>query len=227
MNKPTYKADTGRNRAFSDAMQDMTTDIHQQLGTIINEVLEDFLCYYEPITYDAEFEAVEFEPYDGFIPFTDGGFHTLVIYPASVDPSHRPAVFDEYMQTLTTFCERDFYYEQCGEYPETDEELREYFDKLMDKDTGLEEDMEEYWDYENEYFAEACPGLEIKLLYYSKENSRNEKDHDAICISIQTNTDAPYYRDGHGLMLYEQWFSIDEHTPEVVASNLKTALSAL
>jgi hypothetical protein len=67
---------------FNPRMQDMTMDIHERLRIALGAVLTGFLDEYEPITYDAEFSEVEHKGYDGFIPFTDGGFHTLVLYPA-------------------------------------------------------------------------------------------------------------------------------------------------
>ena len=149
---------------FNPRMQDMTADIHNKLKGALSTVLEDFLDSYEPITYDSEFAEVEHEHFSGFVPFTDGGFHTLVLYRADHDSAYCPSLFDDYIEALTAICERDFYEEQTGEYPESDVELRAYFDKLLDSESGLDEDKELYYEFEHEYFAEACPGLEIKVL---------------------------------------------------------------
>lgn len=212
---------------YSLDMEDMTMSIHEKLKDALDCTLEDFLGSSEPITYDSEWCRVEHEHFSGYIPFTQGGWSTLILYPAGCDDSQRPAVFGSYIEHLHDICQKDFYQEQTGEYAENQQELDAYFDKLLDSESGLDEDEELYYEYEDSYFYDACPGLELKVLYYAKDNPRNDQNHDAVLICIQTNTDAPYYRDGKGTTVYEQWFKIDRHTPAVVALHLQNALNEL
>lgn len=190
------------------AMSDMAPMLDTAIESALDEVLADFVDTYELIgDNDKVFDRVEHKAVSGFIPFTDGGFSACLIFQATEDTAHCPRIFQPYIASLIKMAEREFFNDQTGEYPEDDAEQSAYFDKLTDSETGLETDKELWYEYERTWLQDCPPALEVKVLYYGRDNSNHPgdrhpihgADYDCILICLQSNTDAPYYRDGKGV----------------------------
>lgn len=193
----------------TEMMTSITPEIDKAIGEAITEVLDDWGTSYncEPIT-DLTFERNEYEERSGFIPFQNGGYNTLVIWPFSIDSSHRPAVFDDYMNKIDAACNEDF----KKEYPD------------------IAEDSNEYAEYEQEYTGDACPAVQIEIMYYGLLNRHNpSQEHDTVLVQVCTNTDAPYYRPNKANIVGTPLY-LDARTPElatIIAGKLKEMLEAL
>lgn len=217
---------------YSNELVDMTPEKDKALSEALYEVLEDFLDNYEPINFDGlDFERVEHQARDGFIPFTEGGFNTLVIYPLSADSAHMPPRFDDFYEDVIEQCRMDFYHDQTDEWG-SKEEIDEYFGELFHPETGLAEDQEVYYVWENEYLIEGdMPSVSIMVLYLSADNPRNEemRGQDCVVTLVTENRDAPYYRDGRGISIGEpKYYPMNmDNLDEYVAAGLREQLEAV
>lgn len=217
------------------SMIDMTQDIDTKLGEALQDTLDDFAARYELITDKPEFERIDHVAYDGFIPHTDGGYSTLLLFRPTSDTTHCPRVFQDYIARCTANCEADFYAEQTGETG-SKAEVREYTDKLLDTDTGLEEDKEQFYTYHDAYMNECVPALEITVYYYGVNNDRHPDNgglgsgavHDTVLVQLLVNEDAPYYRSTKAVLITQpRYFPVNSNTPNDVAAYLKELLNAI
>lgn len=198
--KPEYDA---------EAMTSITPAIDAAIGEAITEVLEDWGGSYnlDPIT-DLTFERNEYEAYSGYIPFQNGGFNTVIVWPYSLDSSHRPSVFDTYCDLVQSACQEDY--------------EREFPGRLTAMD-------QHYSEYEDEYTADACPGVQIEISYYGADNGFNPIDEQSVSIRVLLNTDGPYYRKTAGERVGAA-VCLPASTPDLakeVASKLKSLLEEL
>lgn len=214
-------------------MASMTPLMDATIEGMLNRVVGGFTQRYEPVYRPDVVERVEYQHVSGFIPFTDGGFQALIIYPMSADTSHTPKVLQDFVSMVQGMCEHDFYEDQIGEKG-TDEEVRAYMDKLLDHERGEEADREEYYTWENEYMLQTeGPGLYINVWYYAGTNSRHPAQYsndegfnqDVVWVSVSSNTDVLYYRDKYNQNLGSKLVIVEHLDPKDVPQAIEQALT--
>lgn len=69
---------------------------------------------------------------------------------------------DQYVQEVKLLARKDFYLSQVGGTADEvqPEDITDYFIKLLDKETGIEDDRLDYEAYEDEYVSNALELLE-------------------------------------------------------------------
>lgn len=167
-------------------------------------ILEDRLVeQYEPTT-PLHVDTVEHEYRDGFIPFTDGGYEFTVMYSVDADPSSMPRILHGYADSIKDAADAEFYYEQVEERG-SKEEVGEYIRKLLDPDTRIQEDVDEYEEFVREWLADEEIMLRVLVLYYAADNEHSEHPElhgqDHIQVSLALNMDGPYYRERKDIRL--------------------------
>jgi hypothetical protein len=196
----------------------------------INKELDIHICDYldeqrEKLADDYEMDIgtiyeVEHRSYDGFIPFTNGGYR--LIFPVTLEAvsycgaSYKnekvnkeldDAVDYSYLIALESFIDnnRD---ELAGLYPDLDlddlaasRDVITYHD-LYDKDKGML--AEELSEGESECLTEGSTFfIELRVQYYNADNLRNETGKDEACFMAGINTDYEYGRDKGLEVMYE------------------------
>lgn len=215
-------------KQYSALMESMTPELDAKLGEMIQDVLTEYADGYELITDKPEFERVEFRPVPGFVPFTDGGFNTLLIFRNTEDTKHCPKTFQPKINEWLDQCQSAFFDEHCTDEAKDATTVQEYMDKLLDPETGIEQDKEAYYEYERSYIEDLYPALEIRVLYYNRDNAWNDSEDgiDCVQLSVAANYDAPYYRDGRGIQVQEPLkFPVDANLPEAVSTALRKILA--
>lgn len=217
-------------KPYSERMKGMSRDIDYRIGKTLEEVMEALQDQYEAINYDAEFERVDHEAYNGFSPYTEGGFRALVLYQSTEDTSLMPPCFMDYHNRVYKLCQQDFAHDQTGEWLE-DDALEVYFDKLLGG-AAEDEDVNMWHEYECEYMwqSDCQPALEFKVYYYAKDNWRGEEPYknktDHVMVAIARNTDAPYFRESSDY-LYMEHFPVDAALPDVLKDKLMAEIAKI
>ena len=159
---------------------------------------------------DTMVQPIEHKSYDGFIPFTNGGFELTVptdlmsMYGSGSGPSNKK--IDEYLQGVIESSQQDALESFVQEnkpvfeelFPDADLENPTYYlinyHKLYDMDQGaLAEQLSEY---EHSYMTEGSTFFyQLRAQYYSADNIRNESGDDEIVFIAGVNTDFEYGRD--------------------------------
>lgn len=186
-----------------EKLQDAMDDLPENYGGCIDTCVEK-ICH---------------TSYDGFIPFTNGGFDLTVptdlrtMYGSGYGPSNEK--IDEYLQGVIESSQQDalesFVQENKPLFeelmPEVDVDNPTYdmvnYHLLYDKGYGdLAEKLSEY---EDSYMSEGGTFFyQLRAMYYSADNPRNESGEDEILFLAGVNTDFEYGRDKGLEVTYEE-----------------------
>jgi len=198
---------------FQNAMSDLPENYGGDIETSVSDI-----CH---------------ESYDGFIPFTNGGFDLTVptdlrsawgsgSYPANkemreylegVIESSQQDALESFVQENKTVLE-ELFPDANLDNPTYD--LINYHD-LYNMDRGdLAERLSEI---EDEWLSEGSVFFyQLRAMYYSADNARNESGEDEILFLAGTNTDFEYGRDSGLEVTYENCVPVSLLTIEMVDS---------
>ncbi len=185
---------------------------------------------------------VAHEAYDGFIPFTNGGYDLITPvdlsyvvgsgrYPgnAKVKKQINDAVAYSYEMALESFCENEadqlrklFTMEELSN-PNTD---TINYHELYERGEG--ELAERLSETESESLYEGGTFfLQYRVLYFSADNHRNESGEDELYFMSGVNLDFEYGRDKGLETMYERNVKVSELTPEVIKEVMKAMFEAV
>jgi len=199
------------NDAIKERMDDLVDDISipENFGSCI----------------DAQTEEINHEGYDGFIPYTNGGYRlTLLTDLASASgsgslPSNPIAeqaiqgyIDQSYKDSLLQFID-DNKDKLQAIYPDKnfDASYTDSYDKLYELcsysdlyDDGHGTIAEQLSEYEYEWMSEGGTfAYQFTVMFYSKDNFRNESGKDELYFFCGVNTDFEYIRDNGLICTYE------------------------
>lgn len=159
----------------SDALH---LDVHRDVGAMIEEVVDIIKDNGGVGTVD----AVSWQGFDGFVPFTDGGWDGVVAFDLHHEVTHtmiHPSIV-RLIDAGHRLAEDEF----RGEYGVPDS-----FTDVEDHDEW--EDWRDAWEM-------SCPEhwfVKVRALYYRADSHRNETGHDEYLICFGICDDVDYGRD--------------------------------
>lgn len=180
--------------------------------------------------------------YDGFIPFTNGGFDLTLptdlhyVYGSGNGPANKKVsdkidkVIEQSLQdALQSFCEKNS--EKLGFYFLTDQIEKPNADiinyhSLHDMEQGdLAEELSEH---ETEFLSEGGTFFyQFRVIYYSADNARNESGEDEILFIAGTNLDFEYGRDQSLEVSYEKCVPLKGLTTEHVDTIINEMVNSI
>jgi len=180
---------------------------------------------------DTYVQEICHKSYDGFMPFTNGGFDLMLAtdlmaaYGSGSMPCNEK--ISAYLQGVIESSQQDALEEFVQEnksvfeelFPNQDVDNPTYdlinYHKLYDMDQGnLAEQLSEY---EHEYMSEGCTFFyQFRAMYYSADNPRNESGDDEILFMAGVNLDFEYGRDGGLEVTYENCVPVSLLTIEEI-----------
>ena len=209
----------------------------------VEEVLDDLRLQND--VYDtSEPGRIENEWRNGFIPQTNGGYEGKAY--ANIGYAHSsgciPSEIQGYVDQAQWDAIDNFYWANKIDLPEQAEDLTgwdkfnalyEHLEKLQE--TEGRQNVEEYWDVENESMYEGGTYFyKVRAIYYSADNPRNETGEDEVYFDVYLNTDFEYGRDYIGWAGGDQtkgnWkvtVKVSELTRDKVQSLIGVAIEAL
>ena len=150
-------------------------------------------CYDIDFGFESHFTRCTYIPYagyDGFIPFTDGGyhFHAITDLGTAMGSGSFPEVLRIEMDRQQEQVAIDF----KSDYPQY-------------KDNDEFYNLEEFQEYERECLCEGSTfTYDLRIQYYDKENYRNNSGKDELHILAGYNLDYDYLRDAGFTATYEK-----------------------
>jgi hypothetical protein len=208
---------------FHDAMDDLPENYGGCVDTQVNEI-----CH---------------TSYDGFIPFTNGGFDLTVptdlrsMWGSGSGPSNE--AIDKELQRVIETSQQDaleqFVQDKREELSKffTDAQLDDpkyddinYHD-LYEMDQGqLAEDLSQ--DYEDLYLSEGGVFFyQMRAMYFAADNCRNESGKDEILFLAGVNMDFEYGRDSGLEVTYEKNIPVGELTIDSVETIIKDMVASI
>jgi hypothetical protein len=180
---------------------------------------------------DTQLQEICHTSYDGFIPFTNGGFDLTLptdlhyVYGSGNGPANKKVsdeidkVIEQSLQdALEAFCEKNS--EKLGFYFLIDQIKNPNADvinyhSLYDMEQGkLAEELSEY---ETEYMSEGSTFFyQFRVMYFAADNARNESGDDEILFLAGTNLDFEYGRDSGLEVTYENCVPVELLTTEQI-----------
>lgn len=194
---------------------------------------------------ETEVQDVEHTSYDGFIPFTNGGFRVMAMDDLSngegsgnlpkmlqkyVDQSHKDAAADfirdrEELNAAFEASESedpaDWLWKRYKEAEEAHGTgtlpLLPDLPRVSFWETPIGREREEFYEFDSEYMREGGEfWYEARAHYYTKENYRNKSGEDEIWFCSGINDDFTYGRDSSLNVLFERNVLVSELTPELL-----------
>ena len=187
-------------------------------------------------------EEVNHTGYDGFIPFTNGGFDLLMpttlynIWSSGNFPEYEPTrkLLDDVIDTslkdsLTEFCEKNsekllklYTPEQVKKADNADINYHDLYDKV---EGGLAEELSEF---ETEWLSQGGTfWYQFRVLYFNKDNRHNETGEAEACFMAGVNTDFEYGRDKGFDISYEETIKLSELTVEKIDIIIKKMVNSI
>jgi len=202
--------------------------IEEQLQELVNDnrVPENYgSCV------DTCVQHISHQSYDGFIPFTNGGFDLMLatdlrsMLGSGSGPCNKK--IDEYLQGVIESSQQDALEEFVREnksvfeelFPDADLDNPTYdlinYHDLYDMDQGnLAEQLSEYED--NYMTIGSTFWYLFRVMYFAADNYRNESGKDEILFLAGVNTDFDYGRDSGLDVTYENCVPVELLTIEMV-----------
>ena len=196
---------------LQDAMDDLPENYGGCIDTCVNEI--------------------EHKSRDGFIPFTNGGFDLMVptdlmtMWGSGSGPSNEK--INDYLQGVIESSQQDALESFVEENKSIFEEL--FPDVDMDNptddpinyhilyDMGQGDLAEKLSEHEHMYMTEGSTFFyQLRAMYYSADNSRNESGDDEILFMAGVNLDFEYGRDKGLEVTYENCVPVELLTNEEV-----------
>ncbi len=211
----------------------LQNNLETYLHDALVELTDDVELKYE---MEGNLTEINHEGYDGFIPFTNGGYDLTVPmilnyvvgsgkYPGNDDIKKKIDDVVEYSTQLAleSFCEQHI--EQLSKLFTVEQLEKPDFDiinyhHLYDIDQGqLAETLSEY---ESESLMEGSTFfLQYRVLYFTADNSRNVSGEDELYFLSGVNLDFEYGRDKGLETVYERNVKVSELTPELIDGIIK------
>lgn len=168
-------------------------------------------------------ERINHEGYDGFIPYTNGGWRCMIMddlsrvwgsgstYAEEPQKVIRQGIDYSLDCAIESFIE-EYHAALRALYGFGDKEaLKEvvnYHNLYERGESGLAEKLSEH---ENTSLSEGGEfWVEFRAHYYAADNNRNETGEDEICFIAGVNTDFEYGRDSGLQVTYERTFTVAE-----------------
>ena len=169
---------------------------------------------YEIFYHPDNVEKIPHKSYDGFIPFTNGGYELSFISELSLadgSGSHSAMVKPFIEQSQSDALE-----EFKRDNPDFDETKQD--DPLW----------EEFYDFENQYSSEGGEfWYQLRVIFFAADNHRNITGKDEIYIISGTNTDFSYGRDSGLQKAYEKTLKVDGLTCKRLTETIQNAINAI
>jgi hypothetical protein len=189
------------------------SEVYEILKDKIEDTIDDL-----PNTYEnrGEFtgEEVEHKSYDGFVPFTNGGFEATWfeylrnIYGSgySLPTAKLDKMKDDQIENLQRMAADDFKRQNDWIEDELgDEELTPYWLE----ENGYEDEAEELRDLEDSIMDDETIMMQILGYYYKPSNDRGVDGKHTISLQAVVNMESPYHRRGKFEDFKEVIFTFD------------------
>jgi len=190
-----------------------------KLLTCLESALEDHrqgFDAYEIHYHPDSVEKIAHLGYDGFIPFTNGGYELSFMSDlslASGSGSHSKVI-----QPYIESCQKDALEYFKEENPNFDE-------NSDDQDSEL---WQKFYEYEQEYMCEGSEfWYQLRVIFYGADNHRNVSGKDEILVISGTNTDFTYGRDSGLQVAFEKNLIVDGLTCKRLIDTLQDAINAI
>ena len=200
---------------IEEKLQDAMDDLPENYGGCIDTCVQE-ICH---------------TSYDGFIPFTNGGFDLTVptdlrsMFGSGSGPANEKV--SKYLDSVIESSQQDALEEFVREnksvfeelFPDADLDNPTYdlinYHDLYDMDQGnLAEQLSEF---EDQYMTEGGTFFyQLRAMYYSADNIRNESGDDEILFLAGTNLDFEYGRDSGLEVTYENCVPVSLLTVEEI-----------
>lgn len=220
----------------------MKMQLPNNLDQFILEALEylDSNDFPENYTHELEVKEIEHESYDGFIPFTDGGYHLTLFsgmgycigsgsYPEKLRPEVERLEIMVSKESLENLIDDHRHlllsYFDSNAVETIDTDVIHYH-SLCEK--GLAElaeslrEAEHSWHGEGSTFAYQC-----KVMYYSSDNHRNKSGEDEVLFISGVNTDYEYIRDSGLNVYFEKNIKVSDLTEELIKDTIIDMVNAV
>jgi hypothetical protein len=208
----------------------------------IAEVFDGFSGY----GMDTKPEPIEHNAYDGFMPFTNGGYRVMSMDDLSqcAGSGNIPKLIQPYIDSAQKDAAREFIrdsetitaaYEDAGEPDDAGAWLFKRWDDaeaahaptvplfpelppvaFWQTDIGAE--REAFYEFEHTYLSEGGEfWYDARVHYYAKDNYRNTSGEDELYFLAGINTDFTYGRDKGLETLFERNIPLSQLTTELLA----------
>jgi hypothetical protein len=196
-----------------------------------DEVSQFYDCYH------SNFDEVENQWRDGFIPYTEGGFDGIVY--ASIQHAYGsgsvPSAIQPYLDRDLKECE------EAWDEQNPDRTLGSLYSRehdgqgeLLERSTEREHWLEKYYEFENEWLQEGGTYFyKIRALFYAANNSQNETGEAEVLFCVAINTDFEYGRDsvsyakGGSEWVWERTVKVADITQPLIDALRVEAVNAL
>jgi hypothetical protein len=192
--------------------------------------------------YGCNLEEVANRPYDGFVPYTDGGWNGVAYgtLKYAYSSGSAPEAIQPYIDSEIKDAEKDWNEENPEhtiEWIYADDETQ---GDLLGKSKEREHWKGKWHEFEDQYFEEGGTYFyKVRALFFGPNNSRNESGEPEVYLMVGLNTDFEYGRDSiPWLACYGQktkmtewpWectVKVKDVTPELVEQLTRDAMNSL
>lgn len=207
----------------------------------VDKVREEVESFLHDVHFTNKYH-IENEAYDGFIPFTDGGWDGTGYADLSAAwGSGPPTLIEPYIARSLKDAREEWDRDKPWapvEWLMADEPITYNLDLFTGTETMTAEDAareklrndlrEEFYNFEHEWMVEGGTYFyKVRALYYSADNRRNETGTDEVLFCVAINTDFEYGRDKGNEWLWEETVKAKHLTEEVVERLADEAFRAL
>lgn len=176
----------------------------RELNDIITSYIDNYCDMDNPSfnceAYGCRVEYIESEPYNGFIPFTDGGVG--ITWLSDLALAHGTGNCPEYVADYI-----DKQIERC-----INMYAHDYPSNIGDNEQPLPEYEEHYFEYQNDWLIDSFH-YTLRIVKYNADNARNRSGKDEYFIFTAINL-SEYGDDRSNVIMQSHNVPYDEMTPE-------------
>ena len=190
---------------------------------LVKEFVEEMIETVGSDSYGCRVDEVSSEAYDGFIPYTDGGWDGVATFGFYSEPAYGTPQIAKFHDQDYDWCLSEFRAENEWE----DEEVPEGNDVPL-RLSDAWQDYRQEWECSDE----SVWFVKVRGLVYGQHHRRNETGQDEVMLCFGINTDFDYGRDhvsyapGAGTdWVWERTIPLAEVTEEFLAECRKEILA--
>lgn len=194
-----------------------TPELDGSIREVIQNAADSVFNNYEIWNHDFEVNSIEHKGYDGFIPFTNGGYEAIGFQDLRYCKStgRIPKTVESDIKRLDSDCFKDYLQDQSDflKAQGLDPENMTISD-LWDSQDGVKDD---FYHYEASYYENTTFFIQIGVYYYSADNWHNDLDGDSVYFWAGINTDYEYGREKGLNKVYKRRVLVKDITSELLA----------
>jgi len=233
-------------------MDDLTKAYPALTESLETAITDIFIEEHDEYGLEQTPNSVSAVAYDGFIPFTNGGWTSHVMrelrnyYEAGkaesgiIEPYHTSSMNDcaeafivDNDELAEEFEDEEatplnWLYNRWSDAEAAHEKQLDLYGVVPFYDTKVGAEREDFYEFETDYMSEGGDYyLQCNALFYAAGNSRNETGEDEVFIFAGVNTDFTYGRDKGLVSTFERTYKLKRLTPARINVIIKAASDSI